>query len=268
MIHSKKIAIVGLFSTLMFSASQVSAAVVFEGFYKIMNGTQHAGFIVERRESIPNGNLRLTRYISLKDGSSESANLEVDSAFKPLNVYYMTKSGASTRTLRGAVSGGKFTGVETIGQGKKSLEFTVPSQTILDDFVPNYMMAQTKNKLLTGAKYTIARFVDVPGFSVVDARLGNAVNRPGLPGMELIQSPKTLEPARTSVISKDGETLSVKVGEYVATLVGSLNEAAGTIPANTKEVESVFGIMPKGFGPAMTALAAPQTTQPQAKPPK
>lgn len=121
---------------------------------------------------------------------------------------------------------------------------TIPSGALFEEFIPDYIKI-TKRDFVPGTTLLITKLLDDPGLSVVDVSIGQPVTVSGSKVFPLTITPKTKELPQIHYVTPEGEVIRMAQGPFTVDLVASLKDAAGTLPIDMKEVERVFGGVPK-----------------------
>jgi hypothetical protein len=242
--------------------SSARAAIVYEGFYKLTQGTKQTGFFVDRRETTANGQHKITRYSAFEGGDTQTEIYVVDSNFRAVESSIATmKAGAVIHQSKATFSGGSVTMTVTdAGQTPPApVKSTVPTDVTFDAFIGDYMKSLKGGKFVTGTKLNIVRFTDEPGISVSEVTVGPMTNVGPWKTYPINVRPRDTEQPRSYFVSDEGQLVQARISGNTGLLVSTLKEATGTFPVNTGEIQKTFGGMPQGGHPGKPAAkpAAP-----------
>lgn len=256
-----------LLVTIAFTSS-AKAAIVYEGYYKVMQGPKQFGYTIDRREKMDsNSNHKLTRYTALPSGDAQIETFEVDPSFRAVNYTFATSKGGTVMDqVQASFSGGWVTMTSTASgkPAKDTQKFQIPSDTTFDPFLGDYLKSMKRGQFVPGTKLNVVRFVDEPGISVSEVTVGPSSMIGGRKTYQLDVRPRDVASALTYFVTDAGQLVQGRGMGFGVLLVSSLREAAGTIATNTAEIQRVFGGMPKG-SPVMAAEPAKPVTVPPKK---
>lgn len=230
--------------------SDSRAAILFEGWSKLILSGEHAGYIVERYEfDEKTKEYKLTHFLKTteKAGSmQESLTARAKSeGFKPISYQYTSIQNGKSATIDANFKDKQMSAVRTADGKKESISLTLPPKGILSNFAAYFMLAETgikknvrleykgvieeKGALATGKLY-VAGEDNISGIPVY--RVVNTID-----GAEFV----SLSTARGEVLGTISPTINVQT-----VLVPSQEEAVGSIGLNSAILTQLFGSVPRG----------------------
>ncbi len=268
-------------STIALGASPEPA---FEGYYKVILGGQHAGyvaqrFVVEDKKKQVTSTYYL--YVATPTGSTtESLVAVADLNFEPISFQYSAVVDGKAKANDGTFKAKKMTG-KMIDAGKtQNVTANVPTNGFLSTFL-NYVIL--KNGLMVGKSYEFialaeeapACFAKDPNCKPKEAGFIKGVaaikSQQKVKGQDAFKVEFTYKGVSfTGLIAATGETLaSISPAQDVSTeLVSSKEEAVGAFAFNTKHITALFGGVPAGKKNSLfaTPSVGPATSVPVANP--
>jgi hypothetical protein len=241
---------------LMFSfvpVSNADAAVLFEGWSKVLISGQHVGYIIQRYEfDEKKKEYRATHFMKIAGSAAEGGGLtdslvaRADSSFKPISYQYTGLKEGKPILIDATFKGDKMTAAVTEGKEKKTITNTVPKGAFLSAFL-GYVMLQGKEGLKKGVKYEYQSVLEESAsIAKGEAFIADEETVSGIPAFRILN---TVNGARfISLATHKAEVLgTVSPNQGVQTsLVGTMEEAVAGHGVNSAALTQLFGTMPKG----------------------
>lgn len=233
-----------------FASSAAHAAILFEGWSKVLISGQHVGYVVQRYEfDEKKKEFRATHFLKTSaeaGGLSESLAAKADSAFKPITYQYTSVSNGKPTTIDANFKGGKIIASVVEGKEKKTITNTLPKGAFLSAFL-GYVMLQGKEGLKKGVKYEYQGVLEESAtIAKGEAFISAEENIDGIPGFRVLN---TINGSKfISLVSHKAEVLgTVSPTQGVQTvLVATMSEAVGGFGVNNSALTQLFGSMPTG----------------------
>lgn len=255
-----------ILSTLLICSSVAQADVLFEGYSKIMMGTDHIGYAVSRYDfDVKKQEFVSTYFIRIETGEvkfSESLKARANSKLEPISYFFTRLDGEPAPPKPGSKQAPKAPDVKTIdayfqknkmsavvrenGQ-TKTIKKDLPKGTFLSTFL-YYLILQSK----TGLKVSDGPLT-FDAIAEEDASLTK-----GTAWVKAQQAYNGVDSYKIQNSFKDDTYLSYVTakGEIIATesparklstqLVPDMKQAIGSLSFKTATLESLFGAVPKG----------------------
>ena len=226
------------------------AEVLFEGYFKILIGQQHAGYSITRYEFDPKKKQFIaTNYIktgALAGDTVESFKAISTDTLLPVSLQYTSISGGKSKTIDLNFKGKKMNGVVNDAGAKTNINQDLTQGTFLSSFLA-YVMLQGKEGMKTGVKYDYQAIAEEDaqihkGIAVIQAQ----EEHKGVKAFKILNEFKgskfiSYANDRGEMISTNSPALGVS-----AELVADYKEALGQFALNNKAITLLFGNMPTG----------------------
>ena len=139
------------------SFAQAKSNLLFEGYYKILAGKQHAGYIIQRYEFDPKKKVftstSFTKTIPAMGNINEGIKVTATQSLTPLKIQYTMMDKTKQKLIEGKVVKGIYKA--TVSDGKKvinRIHKKIKKSTFFSSFLP-YLMLQSGIKTDTKYKY-------------------------------------------------------------------------------------------------------------------
>ncbi len=227
-----------------------SAAILFEGWSKVLISGKHVGFIVQRYDfDEKKKEFRSTHFLKTNadsGGLTESLAARADSTFKPLAYQYTSVVNGKPTLIDATFKGDKMTAIVTEGKEKKTIKNTMPKGTFLSAFL-GYVMLQGKEGLKKGVKYEYPGVLEESAIiSKGEAFIAEEETISGIPVFRILN---TINGSKfVSLATHKAEilgTVSPSIGVQTV-LVPTMEEAVAGLTVNNQALIQLFGSMPKG----------------------
>lgn len=237
-----------IFTLCAFSYAQ--AAVLFEGWSKVLISGQHVGYIVQRYEFDEKKKeyraVHFMKIVSADSGLTDSLVARADSSFKPLSYQYTGLKDGKPILIDASFKGDKMTAAVTEGKEKKTITNTVPKGAFLSAFL-GYVMLQGKEGLKKGIKYEYQGVLEESAsIAKGEAFIADEETVSGIPAFRILN---TVNGSRyISLATHKAEVLgTISPNQNVQTvLAASMEEAVAGHGVNSAALTQLFGTMPKG----------------------
>jgi hypothetical protein len=243
-----------LISSILLSPTLFAKAeIVFDGYYKILSGKVHIGYVVQSFKYHPTKKqFSSTYYIetnALGGSMKESLHAIADDQFRPVSYAYTAQAGKVSQIIDASFKQVKGISVMTavIKKGKtveKIQDKKLPKNTFLSTFL-GFKLLQKKFKLNSKFKYSAIAEEDGHAYT------GNAwvkkedthLGKPVLRVLNVFKNTKFI-----SYVTKDAEVLGTKspLQQLETQLVSSPHFATKGFQINTKALNQLFGKIPGG----------------------
>jgi hypothetical protein len=262
-----------------------AAAILFEGWSKVLISGKHVGYVVQRYDfDEKKKEFRSTHFLKTNaesGGLTESLAARADSSFKPIAYQYTNVVSGKPTLIDATFKGDKMTAVVTEGKEKKTLKNTLPKGTFLSAFL-GYVMLQGKEGLKKGVKYEYQGILEESALvSKGEAYIAEEETVSGIPVFRILN---TINGSKfISLATHKAEilgTVSPSAGVQTV-LVPTMEEAVAGLTVNSQALIQLFGSMPKGkeneiarrslmpapkVPPAKASPASPAVTSPSPAP--
>jgi hypothetical protein len=227
-----------------------SAAVLFEGWSKVLISGKHVGYVIQRYDfDEKKKEFRATHFLKTSPesgGLTESLASRSDASFKPLSYQYTSTVGTKPMLIDATFKGDQMTAIVTEGKDKKTIKNTMPKGTFLSGFL-GYVMLQGKEGLKKGVKYEYQGILEESAMITKgEAYISEEETVSGIPAYRILN---TINGSKfISLASHKAEILgTVSPSQGVQTvLVASMEEAIGAFGLNNTALTRLFGSVPKG----------------------
>jgi hypothetical protein len=228
----------------------VSAAVLFEGWSKVLISGKHVGYVIQRYDfDEKKKEFRATHFMKTSaesGGLTESLVARSDASFKPLAYQYTNMVGGKATLIDATFKGDLMTAAVTEGKEKKTVKNTMPKGTFLSGFL-GYVMLQGKEGLKKGVKYEYQGIIEENALITKgEAYISEEETVAGIPSFRILN---TINGGKfISLVSHKAEilgTVSPSAGAQTV-LVATMEEAVAQFGTNNSALVQLFGSMPKG----------------------
>lgn len=227
-----------------------SAAILFEGWSKVLISGKHVGYVVQRFDfDEKKKEWKATHFLKTSPesgGLTESLVARADASFKPLSYQYTNVVNGKPTLIDATFKGDKMTAVVTEGKEKKTLTNTLPKGTFLSAFL-GYVMLQGKEGLKKGVKYEYQGIIEESALVTKgEAYISEEETVSGIPVFRVLN--KINGSQFVSLASHKAEilgTTSPSAGVQTV-LVPTMEEAVSALGVNSAALSQLFGSVPKG----------------------
>lgn len=244
------ILLVANFLVAVVALKPASAAILFEGWSKVLISGKHVGYVIQRYDfDEKKKEFRSTHFLKTNadsGGLTESLAARADASFKPIAYQYTNVVSGKPTLIDATFKGDKMTAVVTEGKAKKTLTNTLPKGTFLSAFL-GYVMLQGKEGLKKGVKYEYQGILEESALiSNGEAYIAEEETVSGIPVFRILN---TINGSKfISLATHKAEilgTVSPSVGVQTV-LVPTMEEAVAGLSVNNQALTQLFGSMPKG----------------------
>lgn len=231
------------------SFAQANSKILQEGWFKVLSGGAHVGYLAQRFEYNDKKKQYSTLYFlktsALGGNIIESLDARVDEKFNPISFKFSTTNDKETKIIDALVTKGMDLKIDQVINGKKeSLTKKVPKGTFLSSFLVFMIMRNGGLKVGNNYQYSAIAEEDASihkGEAFVSATQKVA----GIDTFRVLNSFK--ETRFISSVSPLGEVISTRAPvESIETVqVGNIDHAVGSIPLAEKSLKALFGDLPK-----------------------
>lgn len=252
---------------------QSKADVLTEGWYKLLLGQQHIGYIVQRFELNKKKNqVQMTSFLrtnALGGDITESIQANSTVGFEPISFQYSILKGKDA-TLIDANFTGDQSVVKVTEKGGKLQTFRdkIPKGTFLSYFLP-YVMTSYKNpKDANDSGIKVGRSFNFSAVAEEDGKIAKGVS--DVLGTEKVGG---LDVFRVRVKFKDIQSISLMTGNAEVVQINqpisghqvkisTREEATKGFPSSEKSLKTLFGTIPKDNPLAQLSASAPPEAAP------
>jgi hypothetical protein len=233
---------------------------LFEGYSKIMLGTTHIGYTVQRFEFDPKKKEYSTVYYLKTQPPAndviESLKARSTLDLKPISYQYTELASGRVHIVDATFANGIMSvselvnGKRTAGAPKK-----VPPGTFLASFL-GYLMLQQKEAVKVGNKYDYQAIAEEDGGMYKgDAFIKGQETTKGLPTFKILNTYKGVQ--FVSFMTPQGEVLATdSAAQGISTeLVANIQEATKGMSVNSNQLAQLFGSVPQGQDNAISRHA-------------
>ncbi len=239
-----------LIAMISFIAIDLKAAILFEGWSKVLLSGQHVGYVIQRYEfDEKKKEFRAIHYMKMSadaGGLTDSLVARADASFKPISYQYTGLKAGKPILIDAGFKGDKMTAAVTEGKEKKTVSLTLPKGTFLSAFL-GYVMLQGKEGLKKGIKYEYQGVLEEAAVVAKgEAYIADEENVSGIPAFRILNTVSgskyiSLATHKAEVLG----TVSPSAGVQTI-LVSTMEEAVATHGLNSAAVSQLFGSVPKG----------------------
>lgn len=260
-----KFALVLIFSILTF---QAKASVLQEGWYQILSGQQHVGYIVQRYDfDEAKKQFKFTSFMktnALGGDITESVMAVSSDTFAPISYQYTTQAGKSVKLIDASFKNGSMTAKITENGETKTVQDAIKKEVFLSYFLV-YKLLQHKTGIKSGVSLQFDAIAEedakvFKGF--VDVKEMETVN-----GHEAFKVLNKFKDVKTiSHITPIGEILQMKQPfTGLQSIAATKADATKGFPSSDKLIKTLFGNVPPDShitkAKAQAAPAAPAPTE-------
>lgn len=226
------------------------AEILFEGYFKILSGDQHIGYIVSRYEFDAKKKHFISTYF-LKTGKgpsevTESLKAISDSELAPISYEYTTLAGKESKTIDAKFKNNTMSGVIRSGGKIQRLEKKIPKGTFLSTFLV-YLMLKSKEGLQSETNYEYQAIAEEDGAIYRgQALVGKEMTYNGFKSFKILNTFK--DSKFLSYVNERGEVLGTNaMAQGITTeLVANPSDATTNQPYSANILKTVFGSIPEG----------------------
>lgn len=252
-----------LFITILLS-STVHAKTLQEGWFQILSGQQHVGYLVQRYDF--DESKKQFKFVSfmktnaLGGDITESVSAAASDTFAPVSYQYTTLVGKSNKFIDASFKGDSMTAKVTEGGETKTIQEKLKSKEVFLSYFLVYKVLQHKTGLKSGLslEYDAIAEEDAKAFKgYIDVKEMESIN--GKEAFKVLNRFKDIK--SISHITPIGEIIQVKQPVTGLQLVAATREQAtkGFPPAD-KSIKAIFGSVPADSHIAKTQSAVPEKT--------
>jgi hypothetical protein len=240
-----------LFLPIFLYSFQLSAEVLFEGYFKISSGGAHVGYSVNRYEFDPKKKQFIaTSFLKTNElggNVAESLKAIADEKLSPVSYSYTTLVGKSAKAIDVSFKNQKMTATIKDGTGKdKKISKDLPKGSFLSTFL-TYLILKSKTGFKPDTKF------EYKAIAEEDAEIYS-----GLAVVQKMEQVNSIQAYRVindfkdvkfiSYVTEKGEVISTKSPSYSLQreLVHQSTEATLNLPVPTDTLTSLFGAVPLG----------------------
>ncbi len=226
------------------------ADVLFEGYYKIVSGNQHIGYVVNQYKFDAKKKQFQSTYL-IKTGKGDSETTEslkafADEKLNPISYEYTSLNSKESKLIDMKFKNQQMTGTIKHGNKISRVDQKIEKGTFLSTFLV-YLMLKSPEGLKTETNYD---------YQAIAEEEGKVVKGQALVGKEQeYNSVKSLKVLNTfndikflSFVSQRGEVIATNsIGQGIITeLTATPNEAIGGFSVNNNLLKTLFGTIPTG----------------------
>jgi hypothetical protein len=223
------------------------AKVLQEGWYQILSGQQHVGYLVQKYEfDESKKQFKFTSFMKtnpLGGDVTESVSALSSDGFDPVSYQYTTQVGKNIKLIDANFKAGNMTAKITDGTETKTVQDKLKKGTFLSYFLV-YMILQNKAGLKTGTsfEYNAIAEEDAKAYTgYADVKEMETIN--GHESFKVLTRFKDVK--SISNITPIGEVLQVRQPVTGLQLIAATkDEATKGFPSSDKSIKSLFGQVP------------------------
>ncbi len=237
------------------------AGTLFEGYFKVLLGTNHIGYFIIRYESLPEKKQMKANYfiyVSVNNqNTTEGLTALADENFVPINYQYSALMNGKIKSIDATIVKNKMTVKLTEGGIPKTFKTDLQENSFLSIFL-NYVIL--KNGLAKGKSYAYEAVAEEEGQPYKGTALVKEPQKVG--NIEAYNLDFNFKNTQfSSLMSIKGESLGTVQESIRTELVKTRAEAVGKILFPEKTVRTLFGNIPEG---TKNPLYAAEATVPSA----
>ncbi len=243
----KMVSVVTLVLFISSLASTGSAKVLHEGWYKIIVGGVHSGFLVQRYEFDPSQKKYTGTYfikISVLGGNStESLKAEANDKLAPIAYQYTSKTDKETKTIDAVFKMGAMTADMVVNGKQTKITNKLEKGVFLSTFLV-YLMMQNKNGLKVGNNYQYKAIAEEDGIITDGESYISGTEKQG--DKEYFKVLNTFKKAKfVSLLDMTGNIILTRSPvDSLETRLSPRAEAVGNYELNEKSLKLLFGDVP------------------------
>lgn len=233
-----------------YGLASASAAILFEGWSKVLISGKHVGYVIQRYEfDEKKKEFRAVHFLKTNPesgGLNESLVARADASFKPVSYQYTSLVDGKATLIDATFKGDKMTALVTEGKEKKTITNTLPKGTFLSTFL-GYVMLQGKDGLKKGIKYEYNGVLEEAAIVAKGtAYISEEEVVAGIPVFRILNTVNggkfvNLATHKAEILG----TISPSAGIQTE-LVATLEEAVAGFGVSSSALTKLFGSMPKG----------------------
>lgn len=219
-----------------------------EGWFQILSGQQHVGYLVQRYSfDEAKKQFKFTSFMktnALGGDVTESVNATSSDGFDPISYQYTTQAGKSIKLIDASFKAGAMTAKITENNEIKTIQDKLKKGTFLSYFLV-YMILQNKSGLKSGVSFQYDAIAEedakaYTGFA--DVKEMEKVN--GQEAFKVLNRFKDIK--SISYITPIGEVIQVKQPVTGLQLIASTKaDATKGFPSSDKSIKALFGTVPQ-----------------------
>lgn len=236
--------------SILMAAWTAKADVLFEGYYKIMAGEKHIGYIISRFEFDNKKKNFISTYLLKTVGGgtdvTESLKAYADSELAPISYEYTSVEGKVTKTIDARFKSGNMSATVTTGKQVNRIEKKIPKGTFLSNFL-TYLMLKSKEGLKSETKYEYQAIAEEEAsIQKGQALVGTEETFNGFKAFKILNTFK--DSKFLSYVNERGEVLGINaMGQGISTeLVATPAIATAGLPVSNTILKALFGSIPAG----------------------
>lgn len=239
-----------LIFALTLSASTSSAEILFEGFYRVLQGGIHSGYFVSRHEfDSKKKQFIATSFMKIEGGAdfTESIRSVANENFYPVSYAYTAIQQGQTRTVDAKFEKGKINATITANKQTEKVMKEIPKNTILSGFLI-YAILRSPQGLKPNIKFDYDAIAEEYG----DVKRGTVAVK----DFDTYETLKAIRIENTFLDTKSSNLVSEK-GEILTTASPTQKIAIELVPQSTLAtqgmkvpqglIKALFGDMPTGL---------------------
>jgi hypothetical protein len=246
-------------SSLASSIAQAKPKTLFEGYYKITQGSQHIGYAILRfRFDSKSKQFSSTSYIHIKTPNGthrESLSAMAGSSFQPLSYQYTAQTGKAVRTIDAEFNGNTMEATVFDGKARRTVNSTLREGSFAYPFL-FYLMLSKGLSVKTNFKF----FALAPEEAVVHEGEALVASEKVVKGVSAYKIESLYKGEKTvSLVTTKGQVLGATIPSTRLTteLVAKPSLATKGFRVPEKNLKQLFGEVPRG---SVHALAESNTS--------
>ncbi len=233
------------------AAPSSSANTLFEGYYKILSGDQHIGFVLTRFQFDPKekkfSTQQLTRISSGGNEVMESLSAVSDETLNPISYKYTSLVGRTSKSIDAKFAKNKMTAtVSETGKKNITLRNDLKPGTFLSSFLV-YTLLRSPTGMKTNSSYDFSAIAEEDG--QISQGQVKVLREEKYKGFSTFRVENFFKKGRfLSFVTDNGEVLAteVKDARLLTELVAKPGDAIGTIGLPESVARTLFGSIPTG----------------------
>lgn len=254
-----------IFMMTLFCTFNVHADILFEGYYKVLDGEKHIGYSILKYEfDAKKKEFKTVSFFKTGSGKNEiteSLTARADQNLSPLSYSYTSLTPQEKKIVDAQFKKNTMTGQISINGKNQKLQKEIPKGVFLSSFLV-YIMLKSPQGLQAETNYDYQAIAEEDG----DVQKGQALAGK-LESYNSQQAYKVLNTFKgnkfLSYINSRGEVLGTQaLGLNIKTqLVSTAKEAIGPHPVSQSILNTLFGGTPKGEQNSVFKATQPKETQ-------
>jgi len=232
------------------------AETIFEGYFKIMLGGKHSGFVVQRYEYDTKKKIYKSIYYNQATGAggniAESLSATANSQFEPISYQYTVKRNQEHLIIDASFRGRNMTAVISNGKKKSTITKKLPKGTFLSTFL-SYMILTSEYVEGKAKGYKVGKKFNFSAISEEDAEVysGQVFVESKTPhrGLQAFKVYNTFKGTKyVGFVAENGDVLGTKspVQQVATELAASPAIATAGFKVPSKTLQTLFGRVPTG----------------------